>query len=369
MVATLMRDLCPTADQPSAPAAINAINVACQCDRLWQRLGVVSIRARAAGNFLSHLRVAPAYSREQIGHPMLMFPEFIQRRLESALVPNFELASGLQLNFVSPPDSPALFRADSMSWQVFKNPLTLYIGGVAAVILQLSEPRVRSGVWNHSSFRSAPLRRMQRTGLAALMTVYGPADQTALMIAQVRKIHACIRGITEDGRTYDADDPELLNWVHATTSFGFSAAYHCYARNLSGSEFDRMLSEGCAAAQLYGVTRAPRNRRELYKIFTELEDQLEASTIIGDFLHIMEDIPGLGHIPPRIQRLIVKAAVGLVPSRLRRKLGLHDKWKINPLERKFLRSLAYLGERLVLRNHPAVQACQRLGLPEGYLYS
>ena len=36
--------------------------------------------------------------------------------------------------------------SDSVSWQVFKNPVSLFIGGVTTVLLELAEPRVRSGV-------------------------------------------------------------------------------------------------------------------------------------------------------------------------------------------------------------------------------
>jgi uncharacterized protein (DUF2236 family) len=35
---------------------------------------------------------------------------------------------------------------------VFKNPLSLFIGGVTAVIMELAEPRVRTGVWEHTTF-------------------------------------------------------------------------------------------------------------------------------------------------------------------------------------------------------------------------
>ncbi|HYE43013.1 MAG TPA: oxygenase MpaB family protein, partial [Caulobacteraceae bacterium] len=64
---------------------------------------------------------------------------------------------GRAIDFASPPGEPAMAAPDSVSWQVFKNPLTLFVGGVAAVILELAEPRVRAGVWDHSSFRRDPL--------------------------------------------------------------------------------------------------------------------------------------------------------------------------------------------------------------------
>src|SRR5215204_5602813 len=50
------------------------------------------------------------------------------------------------------------------SWRVFKNPLSLFIGGLTAVIMELAEPRVRSGVWEHTSFRQNPVQRLRRTG-------------------------------------------------------------------------------------------------------------------------------------------------------------------------------------------------------------
>src|SRR5687768_9248610 len=72
-----------------------------------------------------------------------------------------------------PRGEPAILAPDSVAWRLFKNPVTLLIGGIAAVILELAEPRVRTGVWTHTSFRARPVERLQRTGLAAMMTVYG----------------------------------------------------------------------------------------------------------------------------------------------------------------------------------------------------
>jgi uncharacterized protein (DUF2236 family) len=63
--------------------------------------------------------------------------------------------------------------APRVSWRVFKNPLSLFIGGVSAVIMELAEPRVRTGIWEHTTFRVDPIRRLRRTGLAAMVTVYG----------------------------------------------------------------------------------------------------------------------------------------------------------------------------------------------------
>ena len=76
------------------------------------------------------------------------------------------------IDFRAPRGEAALAAADSVSWRVFKNPVALFVGGIAAVLLELAEPRVRTGVWEHSSFRGDPVRRMKRTGLAAMVTVW-----------------------------------------------------------------------------------------------------------------------------------------------------------------------------------------------------
>src|SRR5258705_11768948 len=90
-----------------------------------------------------------------------------------------------EVDFSKPVGEPALVGVDSVSWRIFKNPVSVFVGGIAAVILELAEPSVRSGVWEHSSFRTNPVRRPQHTGMAALMTVYGPRNAAGKMIAGV----------------------------------------------------------------------------------------------------------------------------------------------------------------------------------------
>jgi uncharacterized protein (DUF2236 family) len=86
--------------------------------------------------------------------------------------------------FLHPVGEAALVSPDSVAWRVFKNPLSLFIDGVAAVIMELAEPRVRSGMWEHTTFRVDPVRRLRRTGLAAGVTVYGARSKAEAMIAR-----------------------------------------------------------------------------------------------------------------------------------------------------------------------------------------
>src|SRR5207245_3307825 len=153
--------------------------------------------------------------RQFRGRTILSLPQPIQRSLESRLVQLLQGDSPIQQDFGLPKNEPALIAADSVSWMVFKNPLALLVGGVTAVVLELAERRVRTGVWEHTSFRKRPMDRLQRTGFAAMMTVYGPRSRAESMINRVARLHEGVRGHTPDGRTYCAADPELATWVHA----------------------------------------------------------------------------------------------------------------------------------------------------------
>lgn len=229
---------------------------------------------------------------------------------------------GLEVDFSAPAGAEALVPANSVSWRVFANAVTLFIGGVGAVILELAEPSVRAGVWDHSSFRRDPLQRLRRTGMAAMITVYAPRAEAEAMIGRVNAMHARVRGTLPDGTGYQASDPRLLDWVQATASFGFIEAYSRYARPLTLAEKSQAFAEGEHAARLYGATGAPRSVEAWEALLARTLPGLEASETLDEFLAIMRSAPILP-LPLRpVQSLLVAAAVSLLPEEVRSKLGL-----------------------------------------------
>jgi uncharacterized protein (DUF2236 family) len=272
-----------------------------------------------------------------------------------------------EINFTKPAGEPALVPPQSVSWRVFKNPVALFVGGVAAVILELAEPRVRAGVWDFTSFRTDPVTRLRRTGLAAMVTVYGARGEAEAMIAGVTRMHEKVSGVTDSGLPYRATDPELLDWVQATAAFGFLEAYHHYVRPLSCGERDRYYSEGVEAAALYGAKGAPRNEADLKALFDTMRPRLERSSVILEFLDIMRRAPVFPMALRPAQRMLVRAAVELTPPDIRRRLGLeYQGLRIG--ERALVNLAGRLSDRVVIDASPAVQACRRLGLPNDYLY-
>jgi len=289
----------------------------------------------------------------------------LDRASRAMLVPE----KGPAVDFSKPLGEPAFAAPTSVSWRIFKNPVSLFIGGVAAVILELAEPRVRTGVWKHSGFRVDPVRRLKRTGLAAMVTVYGPKSTAEAMIAGVRRMHDRVRGSTPTGEVYAASDPELLNWVHATAAYGFLAAYHAYVSPLSAADRDSYYSEGSAAAAQYGVTRTARSEAEVYALIEGMCGRFEPSPILFEFLSIMRKAPVLPLLLRPSQPLFVRAAVSITPSWVRAILGLPDEFCLRPWQEFLVKSAGAAADRIVLESSPAVQSCLRMGLPADFLYT
>ncbi|MFC5461398.1 oxygenase MpaB family protein [Massilia niabensis] len=266
---------------------------------------------------------------------------------------------GMAFDFSQPPGEPALAPHDGVAWRVFANPVSLFVGGVAAVLLELAEPSVRSGVWDYGGFQRDPGMRLRRTGFAAMMTVYGPRSASEKLIAQVVRMHDHVKGTTPDGLPYHANDPRLLDWVQATAGFGFIEAYHRYVRPLTPAEKDAVFAEGEPAARLYGATGAPRSWAAWEALLARTAPALEASSILADFLRIITDAPILPAPMRPLQRLLVRAAVEITPEPVRSLPQLRGRG-LRPGEATLARALAQAAPLLPLGDTPPLQAARRL---------
>jgi uncharacterized protein (DUF2236 family) len=292
----------------------------------------------------------------------------LQRYLNGTMDAMLSNQAGARNAFARPLSEEALVPAHSVSWRVLKNPVALFVGGAAAVILELAEPAVRAGVWEHSSFRKDPLGRLRRTGLAAMITVYGAQSVAEPMIARVVRMHAGIQGKTSAGARYAASDPGLLTWVHATAAFGFAEAYSRYVEPLGVESFDAYYREGLPIAGLYGALDTPQSMLEMKALMDSMRPRLTPSPIIFDFLRIMRETEAFPTPLRWMQPMLLRAAVELVPDWLRERLGLTEFYGLRGYERRLTRWAATAANRLVLPASPAVQSCVRLGLPANYLY-
>ena len=301
--------------------------------------------------------------------PIIRLPKSLQLKLYAAASSALVAQKGQEIDFAKPLGEAALLSPDSISWRIFKNPVALFVGGIAAVILELADPAVRSGVWNHSTFRTDPLGRLRRTGLAAMVTIYGARSVAEPMIAAVVRMHAKVIGETPAGVPFCANDSSLLKWVHATASFSFAQAYSRYVAPLSRAEMSAWYLEGVPVSRLYGALDAPSTELELQELFDAARERLEPSAIIFEFLQIMRDAPVVPMQLRWMQRLMVGAAVEIIPAWMRERLGLSAAYGVRrPWDMWVVKLAGALADRIVVADSPASQSCLRLGLPPTFLY-
>ena len=275
---------------------------------------------------------------------------------------------GTAIDFAAPVGEPALLAPDSVQWRIYKNPIALGIGGIAAVLLEFAEPRIRSGVWDHSTYKADPIGRSRRTGLVAMLACYGPASSAKAVIGQVNRMHGKVEGETPDGTKYRALDPLLLDWVAATASYGFLMAYDRFVRSLSDADKDRFMADGDAIGREFGARHTPPTVDAFMAMMDELEPRFEPHSIIFEFLDIIQSGKAAPGVPRFLHRAIARASVSLLPPHIRRKLELGPRYDLTWLERTALRIAGRLADRHVDRAAPHCQASVRLGLPHDFLF-
>ena len=122
-------------------------------------------------------------------------------------------------------------------------------------------------------------------------------------------------------------------------------------------------------ARRYGAERPPGSKAELEALFARMAGQLQRSARVFEFLGIMRRMPALPRPLRPLQSLLVDAAVQLVAPALRGRIGLGAECDRPAWQLAGVRQAGAAADRIVLRTHPAVQACRRLGLADDYLYS
>lgn len=271
-------------------------------------------------------------------------------------------------DYSQPAGAAALLHPGSVAWRIYKNQIALAIGGVAAVLMEFADPRIRSGVWDHSIYPVDPIGRSQRTGHAAMIGVYGPADAARRVIAGVGRMHAKVSGQTPGGIAYAATDPELVDWVSATAAYGFLTAYHTFVAPVSEGDQNRFFREGEAVAVLYGVQNKPSCLADFFAMMENLAPGFEPHPINREFLDIIQSGKAAPNVPRFLHRALARAAVSILPPLIRERLELGREYDLSFLDRAAVKLVARMAERKLDPASPPAQASTRLGLPSDFLY-
>lgn len=275
---------------------------------------------------------------------------------------------GTAIDFAAPHGEPALLAPDSVQWRVYKNPIALGIGGIAAVLLEFAEPRIRSGVWDHSTYKIDPIGRSRRTGLVAMLACYGPASTAKAVIGSVNRLHGKVKGETPDGEKYRALDPVLLDWVAATASYGFLMAYDRFVHPLSEADKNRFMRDGDAIGREFGARHSPPTIDAFMAMMADLEPRFEPHPILFEFLDIIQSGRAAPNVPRFLHRAIARASVSLLPEHIRQRLDLGARFDLTRFDRMMLRLAGRLADRQIDRKSPWCQSSVRLGLPHDFLF-
>lgn len=275
---------------------------------------------------------------------------------------------GWKIEFGQPAGEPAYLHPGSVAWRIHKNPVAMGVGGVAAVLLEFADPRIRSGVWDHSIYKMDPIGRSKRTGVAAMLGVYGPRSAARRVIQGITNMHAQVSGRTPGAEAYRALDPELLAWVGATAAYGFLTAYDRFVAPVSDADKARFYCEGEALIRLYGVQDVPKSSGEFLAMMQSLAHRFEPHPIVEEFLGIIQSGKAAPNVPRFLHRALARGAVSILPPVVRQKLALGKAFDITVLDRLALKAAGMLAERKMDPKSAPCQASLRLGLPVDFLY-
>ena len=217
----------------------------------------------------------------------------------------------------------ALFAPDSVAWRVNGDIVTMMIGGVSGLLLQMLHPAVLAGVWDHSDFRTDMHGRLRRTAKFIAVTTYDHAEHGLAAIDRVRSIHDRIGGVLPDGTPYQAGDPALLAWVHVTEAISFLNAWIRYAEpDMSVADQDQYFAEMAVVADRLGADPVPRDRAAAEALIQSLRPDLRADARTRVVAQLVLNQSVGAALTDAASGVIMRAGVDLLPDWARQMHGL-----------------------------------------------
>ena len=154
--------------------------------------------------------------------------------------------------------SERFFSPESMLWRVDRE-MALLLGGGRALLMQLAHPKVAAGVADHSHFAEDPLGRLHRTMNTMWSIVFDKKTLAQASLDRVSDAHRRVQGTIKsgeplvEGTSYDAFDPGLLFWVHATLVDSAIRSYDLFVRPLSLEEKKHYYEDSKLLARLFEI--------------------------------------------------------------------------------------------------------------------
>ncbi len=254
------------------------------------------------------------------------------------------------------PGDPGLCGPDSMSWKVIGD-VSVFIGGIRALLIQAAHPEVVAGVDDHSRYRDDPLGRLSRTSFYVTSATFGAMPEVKEAIDLVNSAHQGVSGTSHRGQPYSASTPELAAWVHNSLTDSFLEAYQCFGGRLSTDHADQFVVEQTRIGEMLGASPLPTTAGELREWISG-HPGLAPSPGMRAAVRFLQNPP-----IPAAQRagyqILMNGAITTIPRELTSVLEL------TPAPGARVGSTAMvLGLRRIMKNSPAWQAAlERCDVP------
>ena len=227
-----------------------------------------------------------------------------------------------------PPPEEGLFRRGCWLRRVSGEPVLLF-GGGRALLLEIAHPLIAAGVAEHSSYRTDPFGRLQRT-LEAMSAIVFRDRAAALAAARnVERAHQRVvgrlvasAGRFGEGTPYSGRDPELMLWVWATLVDTAVAVYERFVEALDADARRAYYADHRSVVRVLGVPDAlvPPS----WEAFRSWFDGMLASDALAVTPAAREIAAGVLAPAAAISdaRRLRLITVGLLPPHLREAFGL-----------------------------------------------
>jgi uncharacterized protein (DUF2236 family) len=140
----------------------------------------------------------------------------------------------------------------------------LLLAAGRALLLQAAHPLVAQGAIDHSTYKTDPYGRLERTVLWVTVVCFGTTREAERISGRVTGLHRRVSGElpaasatarVPAGTLYTAGDPALLRWVHASFVDTMLVAHDALVGGLTEADRDAFVREWDAVAQLMGLPR------------------------------------------------------------------------------------------------------------------
>lgn len=246
--------------------------------------------------------------------------EFIRQQLVGRVRAVFnDVDSGQQ---PVPPSDDALFAKDTPIRMVHADAVSMMIGGIRSLLLQMLHPHALQGVLDHSNFREDMHGRLRRTARFIAITTFGHQDEAVKICERVNRIHAQVKGTLLDGTPYLASTPRTLAWVHVAEAVSFLDAYLHYVKpNMSFADQDEYFRQFAVVARMLGADPVPETKRDAEALMREFRADLRSSEEAKEIARLVLTQRPKG-APIAVQKTLGTAAVDLLPDYARNMLDL-----------------------------------------------